>query len=1090
MVSTGIPQRADVVRVRSRTYLVEGVDADAGAGGALVELACLDDDAQGQKVEVVWELELGTEILNREAWQSIGKRGFDDPRHFSAYLHTLRWNCVTATDPRIFQAPFRAGIRIDAYQLEPLRKALLLPRVNLFIADDTGLGKTIEAGLIATELLLRRRVKDVVVACPPSMIDQWKEELEIRFGLTFEVMDRAYIERVRQQRGYGVNPWTTFPRFLVSQRLLVDETYVGPMRDWLGSLRPAALLILDEAHHAAPASGARYAIDSRITRAIRDIAPRFEHRLFLSATPHNGHSNSFSALLELLDPHRFIRGVPVLKSQLDPVMVRRLKEDIRALEGGFPTRVLIQVDLDGLASTAPELKLSELLDKYRDVRQRRMSGTTKRKQAEAALLISGLQQRLLSSVEAFARTLAVHRRTMERLWAGEKGGPEGRSRMGGADLVAGALGADDERSLLSETQQYELEVGAVEAATMATAGDAAAADIGEEKKLLAEMEQVAEQGRGVPDARVQYLVEWIRKHMCSGACQPGSGSPKPEARWTDLRLLIFTEYEDTRRYLFNMLRAAIAGTDLWEQRIEVFHGPTPPDKRTEIKRAFNLAPSSHPIRILVATDAAREGLNLQAHCHNLFHFDVPWNPSRLEQRNGRIDRKLQPAPEVFCHYFVYKQRPEDRVLSALVRKTDIIRRQLGSLAEVLETRLSETIRGGIRRKESERMAEEIDKAGLDKERQASVTEELDATRERREDLEKQINTLRGRVNEARKWIGLDTTHFRDALSCSLELQGAKPLVAAGKSADGIEKFTFPDLQGRHGGDSTWASTLDTLREPPKEGRRDFAWRKDAPIRPVVFDPPQGIDDDVVQVHLEHRVVQRLLGRFLAQGFVHHDLSRACFAQSTDAIPRVILIGRLSLYGKGASRLHEEIVTVTARWSDAVSRKSKLAPYGRDAESKTLELLEQSLRPGASRLVPEQVVKRLQASIVRDIKELLPHLEVRGAEDRKDAETKLAERGRIESQGMRKVLEEQRVRVRNEFGKEIPAQLRLDLQGEESKQQQLERRQYESNRRYWQRWLEGADRDLRDEPIRIESFYQVASARLEPVGLAYLWPVTG
>ncbi len=1090
MNSTSLPGCGEAVRVRSRTYLVEGVEADPGAGGTLVELACLDDDAQGQHLEVVWELELGTEILNREAWQSIGKRGFDDPRQFSAYLHTLRWNCVTATDPRIFQAPFRAGIRIDAYQLEPLRKALLLPRVNLFIADDTGLGKTIEAGLIATELLLRRRVKDVVVACPPSMVDQWKEEFEIRFGLTFEVMDRAYIERVRQQRGYGVNPWTTFPRFLVSQRLLVDETYVGPMRDWLGSLRPAALLILDEAHHAAPSSGARYAIDSRITRAIRDIAPRFEHRLFLSATPHNGHSNSFSALLELLDPHRFIRGVKVLKGQLDPVMVRRLKEDIRALEGGFPTRKLMQVDLDGLPSGAPELKLSELLDKYRDVRQRRMSGTSKRKQADAALLISGLQQRLLSSVEAFARTLAVHRRTMERLWAGEKGGLEGRSRMAGDDLVAGALGADDDRSLLSETQQYELEVGAIESVTMATAGDAAAADVGEEKRLLTEMEQVAEQGRGIPDARVQYLVQWVRKHMCSGACNPGSGSPTPDAPWTDLRLLIFTEYEATLRYLVNMLRAAIAGTDLWEQRIEVFHGPTPSDKRTEIKRAFNLAPSAHPIRILVATDAAREGLNLQAHCHNLFHFDVPWNPSRLEQRNGRIDRKLQPAPEVFCHYFVYKQRPEDKVLRALVKKTDIIRQQLGSLAEVLETRLSETIRGGILRKESERMAEEIDKAGLDKERQASVTEELDAVRERREDLEKQISTLRNRVNEARKWIGLDAVHFRDALSCSLELLGTKPLAAAGKSADGIEKFAFPDLQGKHGGDPTWSSTLDTLREPPKEGRRDFAWRKDAPIRPVVFDPPQGVDDEVVQLHLSHRVVQRLLGRFLAQGFVHHDLSRACFAQSADAIPRVVLIGRLSLYGKGASRLHEEIVTVTARWADAASRKSTLSPYGRDAESKTLELLEQSLLPGASRQVPEQVVKRLQASIARDIEELLPHLEARGAEERKGAETKLAERGRIESQGMRKILEEQRVRVRTEFGKDIPAQLCLDLHGEESKQQQLERRQYESNRRYWQRWLEGVERDLRDEPTRIDSFYQVVSARLEPVGLAYLWPVTG
>jgi SNF2 family DNA or RNA helicase len=113
------------------------------------------------------------------------------------YIHTLRWNCVTATDPRLFQAPFRAGIRIDTYQLEPLRKALLLPRVNLFIADDVGLGKTIEAGLIANELLLRRRVHEIVVACPPTMLPQWKDELEVRFGLTFQILDRDYIEQVR-----------------------------------------------------------------------------------------------------------------------------------------------------------------------------------------------------------------------------------------------------------------------------------------------------------------------------------------------------------------------------------------------------------------------------------------------------------------------------------------------------------------------------------------------------------------------------------------------------------------------------------------------------------------------------------------------------------------------------------------------------------------------------------------------------------------------------------------------------------------------------------------------------------------------------
>jgi SNF2 family DNA or RNA helicase len=274
----------------------------------IVSAACLDDDAQGEPLEVLWNLELDTEIFGSDIWKGIGRKGFDPKRHFAAYIHTLRWNCVTATDARLFQAPFRAGIRLDAYQLEPLRKALLLPRANPFIADDVGLGKTIEAGLVANELLLRRKVREIVVACPPTMLSQWKDELEARFGLTFQILDRNYIEQVRQEHGFGVNAWTTFPRFLISHRLLTDEAYAAPLCAWLDNFRPGTLLILDEAHHAAPSSGVRYAIDSRITRAIRDIAPRFEHRLFLSATPHNGHSNSFSSLLEILDSYRFTRG--------------------------------------------------------------------------------------------------------------------------------------------------------------------------------------------------------------------------------------------------------------------------------------------------------------------------------------------------------------------------------------------------------------------------------------------------------------------------------------------------------------------------------------------------------------------------------------------------------------------------------------------------------------------------------------------------------------------------------------------------------------------------------------------------------------
>src|SRR5438105_764862 len=232
MNSTNLtPQAGEIVQVRQRRYLVEdAIPPVNGGDSSLVALSCVDDDAQGQQLEVLWERELDAQVLSAEAWEQIASRGFDPADKFAAYLNVLRWNCVTSTDPTLLQSPFRAGIRLDAYQLEPLRKALRLPRVNLFIADDVGLGKTIEAGLIARELLLRRKVREIVIACPPSMLLQWREELDSRFGLRFEILDKDYIHKVRRERGFGVNPWTTHSRFLISQRLLIDEAYASSLQ--------------------------------------------------------------------------------------------------------------------------------------------------------------------------------------------------------------------------------------------------------------------------------------------------------------------------------------------------------------------------------------------------------------------------------------------------------------------------------------------------------------------------------------------------------------------------------------------------------------------------------------------------------------------------------------------------------------------------------------------------------------------------------------------------------------------------------------------------------------------------------------------
>ena len=279
--------------------------------------------------------------------------------------------------------------------------------------------------------------RTIVVAAPASVLEQWKAEMEERFGLLFVILDRARLARVRQERGFGVNPWRTHSRFLVSHNLLIDPTWADPMREWLGEMQPGSLLILDEAHHAAPSSGGRYGIETKFTRAVRDLGGRFEHRLFLSATPHNGHSNSFSTLLELLDPYRFTRGVPVRgKNALEDVMVRRIKEDVRAVQGGFPERDVRRIVIDGLPEDAPELVLSRLLDEYRGLREARLKTGTARARAAAALLVVGLQQKLLSSIEAFAISLARHRVTGRKQWERARAGEAEVPGHGGA-LVDG-----------------------------------------------------------------------------------------------------------------------------------------------------------------------------------------------------------------------------------------------------------------------------------------------------------------------------------------------------------------------------------------------------------------------------------------------------------------------------------------------------------------------------------------------------------------------------------------------------------------------------------------------------------------------------
>lgn len=232
------PSVGQFVRVRSRRWLVES--GPENPTFPVVRLACIDDDATGETIEVLWDAELDGEVLSEEGWGQISKHGTDDPSVFSAYFKTLRWNTATSSDRELFQAPFRAGIHLDAFQLLPLRKALKLPRVNLLIADDVGAGKTIEAGLVLRELLLRHRIDFILVAAPAGTVRQWQDELETKFGLAFTgscaAPSRRYggideIDRDFQQ--FPAPPERGRPQWLsliASVRLRFDDTRRRPSR--------------------------------------------------------------------------------------------------------------------------------------------------------------------------------------------------------------------------------------------------------------------------------------------------------------------------------------------------------------------------------------------------------------------------------------------------------------------------------------------------------------------------------------------------------------------------------------------------------------------------------------------------------------------------------------------------------------------------------------------------------------------------------------------------------------------------------------------------------------------------------------------
>ncbi len=877
-MTVGAPEIGQLVRVRGGHWVVSDVhapDDDDAQIHTLVDLLSVSDGGYGTELRVIWEVEPGRAVLAAQTLPEVAESGFDSPARLTAFLDAIRWSAVTSADTRRLQAPFRSGVKIEDYQLEPVARALRDPRVNLLIADDVGLGKTIEAGITALELLLRHRASRIMVVCPAGLTVKWRDEMAEKFGLDFTVIDAELLRELRRTHGLAANPFRVYPFTIVSmawlrgarcQRLLdevLDES--GPTAN-----RALDLLIVDEAHHVAPAAPQQaYAVDSLQTKAVRRLASHFEHRLFLTATPHNGYTESFTALLAMIDPQRFARGVTPDAKTRDAVVVRRLKDSIVDEKGNkkFPGRDPRPIPVE---YPEEERQAHAWLQEYARLRRQRLAASKAAARA-ADLVTLLLKKRLFSSPAAFAQTVAVHRESM-RGQASTRRIPDEipayLQELLGDDTLDDEALAEAEHDSLSRTARLQ------PAPTQA------------ELDLLDHMERWALTHEARADAKAQALIGHL-----TAICKPDGKF------WTNERVVVFTEYRDTQRWLADLLRQAGLG----DGRVVLMHGGMAVEEREQLREAFQASPEENLVRILLATDAASEGIDLQRHCHRLVNYDIPFNPNKLEQRIGRIDRYGQREVSEVRHFVsagYEKARPGSfdndlEFLSRVAVKVARMEEDLGAVNAVLAAAVQDRLLG--------RLSADFD---VDK------ATEAEAKRKRRAvdvakavpaegNVGEQVRRLRAQLDESIMDLRIAPGNLERVVATALDLDNQLPLepvIDERHLADGL--FRVPTLTG------SWERTTRGLAFKLKE--------KADQERPVTFsaDVADG-RDDVVLAHLGHPLTAMSVSLLRAAMWGGRSgLHRVTALVSDDpTLDSIVLAAyaRLVIVGHDGAQLHEEII---------------------------------------------------------------------------------------------------------------------------------------------------------------------------------------
>ncbi|GAB4431021.1 MAG: helicase-related protein [Anaerolineae bacterium] len=536
---------------------------------------------------------------------------------------------------RASAGPFRSFARLNVeprpYQLVPLLMALKLEPVRLLIADDVGIGKTIEAGLIARELLDRGEVRRLAVLCPPHLAEQWQTELAAKFHIRAELVLPSTVARLERHTAVGQSLFDLHPFVIVSTE------YIKASRRREEFVRACPeLVIVDEAHGVAfsPDNRGGRHLRHQLVRSLADDPTR--HLILVTATPHSGNEGAFRSLLGLLRPD-FLdlpedlsgQANQALRREVAAHLVQRRRADVQAFMAEtttFPQRE----EAEESYTLTPAYR--QLFDTVLDYAKERVLDTSGSQQVQRVRWWSALAllRSLASSPAAAAATL--------------------RSRSSTADTdnveEADAVG---ERAVLDLDDAESSEF--MDIAPGGQEGDEQPAS---QRERLLRFARRAEALYGpAHDAKLGKTIELVKTLLKDG-----------------FNPILFCRFIPTAEYVAAALREALPG----KVEVAAITGLLPPAERE--LRVEQMG--AHPQRVLVATDCLSEGINLQAHFNAVVHYDLSWNPTRHEQREGRVDRFGQPADVVRAvTYYGLDNSIDGIVLDVLLRKHKTIRSSLG-----------------------------------------------------------------------------------------------------------------------------------------------------------------------------------------------------------------------------------------------------------------------------------------------------------------------------------------------------------------------------------------------------------------------------